>query len=293
MFKSILVPATGFSGGPIVLETALAVARTFGSHLDCVHVRPDPSQIFMQAAGYDIGMGTGTTFIIGDIAAVLQEEDRNRTARVKHVFETFCAQEKLEQISAPPCKRAPSSSWTEIMGREADVMMEQARVHDLTIMGHPTLSDSPMASLTGALLVGSGRPLLLAPKLVPAHIGETIAIAWKSTPEAARAVTAAMPFLSRARQVVLIAIAEHESVTVESADALAKTLRWHDISTEIRYLAHSAGSIHDTILMIAREAGADMLVMGGYSHTRLSELIFGGFTRHVLAGAQLPIFMAH
>jgi nucleotide-binding universal stress UspA family protein len=293
MFKSIFVPTTGFSNDPAALETALAVARTFGGHLDCVHVHPDPSQIFMQAAGYDVGMGTGAAFAVGDIATALQEEDSKRTERSRKTFDAFCLREKLEQVSVAPCPRAPTAAWTELMGREIDILTRQARVHDLTVIGHPTQWGGLTREMMGSMLLGSGRPLLLAPAKAPALLGETIAIAWKDTAESARAITAAMPFIAKARQIVLINIAEHDAATIEAVDALARNLRWHDVQTDIRYLAHPCGSIHDTILTIAKEVSADMLVMGGYSHSRVSELIFGGFTRHVLAGTELPILMAH
>jgi nucleotide-binding universal stress UspA family protein len=291
MFKSIFVPTTGFSNDPATLETALAVARAFGGHLDCVHVRPDPEQLAMQAASYDVGMGTA--FATAGIVEIFQEEDRKQTARAKKIYDAFRQREKLDEVAAPPCALCPSSSWAELMGRENDILLTQARVHDLTVVGHPTHWGGLTRETVGGMLVGGGRPLLLATEKAPGHFGETIAVAWKDTPEAARAVTAAMPFLTRARQIVLINIAEHENVTIEPVDALAKTLRWHNLSTEIRYLAHPCGSIHDTILTLANQAGADLLVMGGYSHTRLSERLFGGFTRHVLGGANLPILMAH
>lgn len=293
MLKSILVPTTGYSNDPATLETALAVARAFGGHLDCVHVRPDPSQILMQAAGYDMGMGTGAAFAVGDIADLLQKEDSKKTERAKKVYDAFRQREKLDEVDTPPCTHSPSISWAEMMGREEDILVAQARVHDLTVVGHPTHWGGLTRETAGAMLVGSGRPLLLAPAKAPAHLGDTIAVAWKDAPEAARAVTAAMPLLARAKQIVLINIAEHEEVTVEPVNALARSLRWHDLRAEVRYLAHPCGSMHDTILTTAREVGADLLVMGGYSHARLSERIFGGFTRHVLTGAPLPIFMAH
>lgn len=293
MFKSIFVPTTGFSSDPTALETALSVARIFGGHLDCTHVRPDPSQILIQAAGYDMGMGASSAFAVGDIAAVLQEEDRKRCERARQVFDAFCLREKPERVDNPPCSRRPSAAWNEITGREADVLIAQMRIHDLTVIGHPSSWSGLTRDIAASMLVGGGRPLLLAAAKAPALLGDTIAIAWKDTPEAARAVTAAMPFLDRAKRIVVINVAEHENVTVEGAEALARNLRWHNVPAEVRYLANPSGSMHDTILTIAREEGADMLVMGGYGHTRLSEFIFGGFTRHVLAGAEMPILMAH
>lgn len=292
MFKSIFVPTAGFANDPGALETALLVARIFGGHLDCAHVHPDPAQIVAQAAGYGWGMGAAT-FAVGDIITVVQEEDRKRGERARKIFEAFCKREKLERVETPPCAHFPTVAWSDLTGHELDILVSQARVHDLTVVGHPSKWEEHPREIAGAMLVGGGRPLLLAPAKAPAHIGRTIAVAWKDTPEAARAIGAAMPFLAQASRVVLINIAEHEQVTIESVEAAAKNLRWHGINTEVRYLANECGTVQDTILTIAGQEGADMLVMGGYGHSRVQEFIFGGFTRRVLAGAELPILMMH
>lgn len=293
MYKSIFVPTAGFASDPAALATALQVARIFGGHLDCSHVHPDPAQIVAQAAGYGWGMGAGTAFAVGDIITAIQDEDRNRADLARRTFDAFCQRENLERVDMPPCARHPTASWSDLTGRELDILVSQTRIHDLTVIGYPSQGESRAREVASALLVGGGRPLLLAPEKAPTGLGRTIAVAWKDTPEAARAVAAAMPFLAQASQVVLINIAEHESVTIESVEALARTLRWHDIETQVRYLAHDCGTIPDTINTISKEEGADMLVMGGYGHSRVREFIFGGFTRHVLAGPELPVLMMH
>lgn len=293
MFKSILVPTVGLSSDPVALETALLLARSFSGHLECVHVRPDPQQILIQAAGYDMGMGMGTQMVMGDLVDVLQREDKKRTERAQKTFEAFCKRETLPVTKVPNGAAGATAAWREVSGRESDILVAEARVHDLTVLGNPTALGGQVREAAGTVLVNSGRPLLLVPPKAPKKIGKSVAIAWKPSPEAARAVGAAMPLLAAAARVTIISIAENEDETASSAEALSTSLRWHGINAEISYMAHPAGSVHDTIIRSATDAKADLLIMGAYGHSRLSEFIFGGFTRHVLGGAAMPVLLAH
>ena len=125
MFKSILVPTMGFSSDPAALETALLVARHFGGHLDCIHVRPDPQQILVQAAGFDAGLGMGTQMVMGDLIDVLEKEDAKRTEQSRKVFEAFCTREKLQIAPTPPGpQHGATAAWLESTGREIDLLTE-------------------------------------------------------------------------------------------------------------------------------------------------------------------------
>jgi nucleotide-binding universal stress UspA family protein len=294
MFKSILVPTIGFSSDPAALESAILIARRFDAHLDCLHARPDPQQILVQAAGFDMGMGMGTQMVMGDLIDVLQKEDVKRTEKSRKVFETFCAREKLPLAPTPPgSHRGVTAGWQEFTGRELDILIDAARVHDVTVVAQMTPAGGLPRETSGTMLVKSGRPLLLAPARAPKELGRRIAIAWKNTPEAARAVGAAMPLIEKADHVTIISIAESEEETITSAEALATSLRWHGTNVDVSYMAHPGGSIHDTILRATKDDRADLLVMGGYGHSRVSEFVFGGFTRHVLAGVPLPVLLVH
>jgi nucleotide-binding universal stress UspA family protein len=123
-------------------------------------------------------------------------------------------------------------------------------------------------------------------------VPETIAIAWKATPQAARALTAASPFLSMAKQIVVLTVAEDQRAPEEEADRLMAGLQWQGVPVLVRHLRPHAHSAADTLLSAAGEHAA-LVVMGGYGHSRLREWIFGGFTLRVLRGADVPVLMAH
>jgi nucleotide-binding universal stress UspA family protein len=122
---------------------------------------------------------------------------------------------------------------------------------------------------------------------------DTVVIAWKATAEAARAVTAAMPFLSLAKQIIIITVAENETtIEEEGAVRLMANLRWDGFNASVRRLQPGAQGAEETLLAAAGEEAA-LLVMGGYGHSRLREWIFGGFTHRILHSAEIPVLIAH
>ena len=126
--------------------------------------------------------------------------------------------------------------------------------------------------------------------LVP--VGETIAIAWNGSVEAARAVSAAMPFLTKAREVhILTAKDAHEPA--ENAD-FSDYLAWHGIRAAFHAIRPVEGvGTGELVLEAARDQGADLLVMGGYGRAPWREMIFGGTTRQVVGMSRLPLLLAH
>jgi nucleotide-binding universal stress UspA family protein len=147
-------------------------------------------------------------------------------------------------------------------------------------------------TLENALLNG-GRPLLIPASEPISVLPDIVVIAWKATPEAARAVTAARPFLAVAKQIVIMTVAEDETRSEEEvASRLMAGFRWHGFPVSVRCLEPNTDGPAETMLATAREEAA-LLVMGGYGHSRLRERIFGGFTRRILHGATVPVLITH
>ena len=162
---------------------------------------------------------------------------------------------------------------------------------DLVITPRATGAEGLASATLEAVLLDSGRPILIpAAAAMPAKF-ERIAIAWKPTPEAVRAVTAAMPFLALAREIV-VATVEEAGAGREEADRLVRNLRWHGLQATTLSLKPGAEGAAATLLAAIGNR-ADLLVMGGYGHSRLREWVFGGFTQLVLADAPLPVLIAH
>jgi nucleotide-binding universal stress UspA family protein len=141
--------------------------------------------------------------------------------------------------------------------------------------------------------MATGRPVLIAPASAPARVSGTVAIAWKNRPEAARAVAAAQPFVQMADRVIVLSVDEDAETDEGSCERLRYALSWHNPKTTVQRLKRDERPAVETMLAAAGAVEADVLVMGGYGHSRVREVIFGGFTRRVLTGADLPILMAH
>jgi len=285
MIKTILVPATGGDGDPSVFASALAVARRFDAHLEFLHVRPD-------AAAMAVGMaadGGGAT-MVGSLITRLEEEADQREKKADRQFQSFCQREALALCEAPPAPPGPSAWWFREVGAEPYWVTEYGRAADLLVIGRPGQGGS-LETVEGAL-IDSGRPLLIPAATPLVSVPETVVIAWKATREAARAVTAALPILQIAKQIVIMTVAEDHSALEEETERLMAALRWRGVPVTVRHLQPDGQDAADKLLAAAREHAA-LLVMGGYGHSRLREWIFGGFTQHVLGGAELPVLMAH
>jgi nucleotide-binding universal stress UspA family protein len=284
MINTILVPATGGDGDISVFASALTVARRFGAHLQFLHVRPDAAAVAVSMAAD----GGGAT-IVGSLLTRLEEEADQREKEANQQFQSFCQREALALCDAPPAPPGSSARWFREIGAEPYWVTEYGRAADLLVIGRP--GSGSLETIEG-VLVDSGRPLLIPAATPLAAVPETVVIAWKATREAARAVTAALPFLQIAKQIVIITVAEDHSTLENEAERLMAGLRWRGVPVTVRHLQPEGHNGADKLLTAAREHAA-LLVMGGYGHSRLREWIFGGFTQHVLGGCEMPVLMAH
>jgi nucleotide-binding universal stress UspA family protein len=285
MIKTILVPSTGRDTDNAVFASALAVARPFAAHLDVLHVRVDAAAMAVTMAAE-----AGGATMVGGLINQIEAEAAQREEAAKQLFERFCEREGLAIEDAPPGSSGPSAQWVRQIGAEPDWVTEYGRAADLLVIGRPPDGDS-LDTIEGALLE-SGRPVLIPSAAPLAALPETMVIAWKAAPEAARAVTAAMPFLAIAKQIQILTVAEEQGVSDEEAARLVTNLRRHGLQASARHLQPDPRGAADTLLTAAGEQAA-LVVMGAYGHSRLREWIFGGFTQHVLRGAEVPVLMMH
>jgi len=288
MFRYILVPATGFKTDAPVFHIAAALARISGAHLMFLHVRPDVEKVVVPVASAEFGGGSG----MAELVDSLKQEAVTRYDKAKIMVETFCAQTSIV-MSAAPLDGAPSAEWRVETGDETDWLSVYGRVADLLVLGRMRGAKTVPMDVLDAALMETGHPLLIVPAQTPEQIGQTVAIAWKDTAEAASAVSAALPLLVAAQRVIILSIEEDPERDAAACERLNQVLLWHNRSTTVRRLKAAGCDPADTLLKAATELGADLLVMGGYGHSRMREVVFGGFTRRVLQAADLPVLMAH
>ena len=287
MIKTILVAATGSQTDDAVFTSALAAARAFNAHLDFLHVRVDAAAM-VAAMATD---GSGAAMVSGLVERI-DEEATRREDTGRQLFERFCERERLAITNTPAGQQSPTAQWLRQTGDEAYWVREYGRAADLLVIGHPNDDQGISIDTIEAALVGTGRPVLIVPAAPLASLPETIVIAWKAAPEAARAVTAAMPLLSKAKRVLIVTVAEEQGLSDEEAARLMTSLSWHGLNASTRHLRPERLGAADTLLAAAAEENA-LVVMGAYGHSRLREWVFGGFTEHVLHRAAVPVLMMH
>jgi nucleotide-binding universal stress UspA family protein len=147
------------------------------------------------------------------------------------------------------------------------------------------------------VLFGAGRPMLLVPEApVLERAWERFIVGWNASAEAMRAVSASLPLLMRAKEVV-VATVDAKPSQAGHAEApgheLAQHLARHGVKTDVRNLDGRGRSVEAALVDEAVALSADALVIGAYGHSRAREFLFGGVTRALLAHAQLPLLLSH
>lgn len=172
-----------------------------------------------------------------------------------------------------------------------------ARTSDLVIAGQPASMDSVDAELLIGALFGGGRPCLMIPRWIKPHTwGKRVFIAWKGTPEAARAVAGALPFIRKAENVRICCAnprGEREGEDEASLNRLATYLMRHGANVEPVVSATSWEGADKLIMSEIEGFNADLVVMGGYGHSRVRELVFGGLTEKMVREANTAVLFAH
>ena len=222
------------------------------------------------------------------IASALQDIDDQQRRLARSAF---------DQALAMP---GTAVEWAEIRG---DPMMaafaQQAFYADLMVLGQydpstDSSSDVPSDFAENVMLM-SGKPALILPYagVLPAVIGESVVIAWKPAREAARAVSAAMPLLKRARRVFILSWAgDDENVAGKRLD-LRGYLQLNGVEATWLEQGVEPAALGELLLSRSFDLDADLLVMGCYGHSRAREWVLGGTSRTVLESMTLPVLMAH
>jgi nucleotide-binding universal stress UspA family protein len=283
--RKLLLPLTGTAAGEAALATALSIARLWNAHVLALHVRVDSRDVAPLA-----GEGLSGA-MIEEMMTATERESLTRAQAVRTLFENFVAAHQVRVGEPAPGERAATASFAAVTGREEDLVAQQSRVADLTVVPHPEAAEDVSSSdALHAVLFDSGRPVLIAPKAAPETIGQRICIGWNGTAESAAAVMAAIPWLQRAEAVRILTADEYQRRGPAAPD-LADYLALHDIAAEVATFRPVDREVGAGMLRAADEFSADLLTMGAYSHSRLRQLILGGVTRHVLEHARLPVMM--
>ncbi|MSP29853.1 MAG: universal stress protein [Acetobacteraceae bacterium] len=284
--RKVLLPLTGTAAGEAALSTALMIARHWSAHVTALHVRVDARDVAPLA-----GEGLSGA-MIEEMMTATERESNDRAQAVRTMFERFITDHHVVVAEARAGAGHATASFAAVMGREEDLIAQQARLADLTVVPHPDSGEDVSSSdALHAVLFDSGRPVLIAPQKAPISIGTRVCLAWNGTAESAASALAALPWMQRA-DAVRILTAEGYQRRGPGAQELAAYLSLHGVDAEIATFAPVDREVGAGLLASARAFGCDLLSMGAYSHSRLRQLILGGVTRHVLERANLPVMMS-
>jgi len=274
-YKRIMVPLNGMDDAGQALRLAFDLGQRFEAEVIGLHAATETSS----ALPY---MGESMSgALLDNMVAALEKES--------------AARQQAAQAALDEARQAVSGNGQLMVrkGAEDDMLAQYGRLADLVVVARgasdTALSESPTMQ---AAIMNTGRPVLVAPPERAGTVARNIVVAWNGSAQAARALGAAMPLLSQADTVTLLQIDEGSGEGPPIEDAV-DYLAAHGCQAKALTQPHGHGSIGDDLLLAAHNQGADLLVMGAYSHSRLREFVFGGVTRHVMETANLPVLMAH
>jgi len=271
--KSILLPMDQSEQIPSALDTARLAATLFGSTVDGVALRPAFTEV-----------------VAGDMMAITMPsadwDEIEYCRNLRQTFDAHAAQHAGESTKGVRFRWRAGSTITDA------ALGNLARAYDLTVLSRPGSHGALMSTLESALF-DSGRPVLMAPPSSPKSLGQTVLIHWNASTEMSRAISMAMPILCKAERVMLLTV---EGSVVPGPAAAKDGLRYladHGIAATEKTLGARGQRPGEVILAEARAQGTDLLIKGAYTQSRFRQMIFGGATQHVLAAAELPVFLAN
>ncbi len=204
-----------------------------------------------------------------------------------------------EHFKAAVDAEGARAEWRSVDGDPARETCRHARYCDLTVTGQADPEDIASADslVIESLLLDSGRPLLIVPFIgIQRPALSTVLVAWNGSREATRAVNDALPLLAMADRVDVLVCgpdkSEAATAGIPAAD-IAQHLARHRVNAVAQHLPAEDLSVGDALLSRADDLGSELLVMGGYGHSRIRELLLGGVTRHILKHMTIPVLMAH
>lgn len=276
--KDVFVPAFANDSNDALVRALATLEQVKPAHFSAALVSALPEPIF-------VGDGLAGGIAIGEFIA--QEQRDARAA-----MDALTAELKRQDVAAE----------VRLLQGQSLTVCDEAAAHgrhaDLTVMLRPEITGPDIRrEVLEAVLMESGRPVLAIPHgWAPKPVFDTVFIAWNASREAARALGDAEPFLAQARAIVVATVDAKPSFRghgqAPGMDICAHLAR-RGYKVDLRNLASAGADRSSALLTAAQEAGADLIVMGGYGHSRLQQSLFGGVTRRLIDTCPVPLFMSH
>ena len=275
MIKDILVNLSVDGKRDAATDYAISVAAALNAHLAGVAFAYEP-----------VVPGTIFESTSASIVASFRAESKKAAK---------AAAERFDESTSRSGISAESRVIGANIGGTAEIFGRLARRYDLSIVRQTDSSGGAEALILEAALFESGRPLLVVPYIQTQGLKlDRALLCWDGSRHAARAFADALPLLARAKNIDVITIATKEDNKGEiSGTDMAHHLARHGLQVELKRIVAPDSDVANTILSLAADTSADLIVMGGYGHSRLREFVLGGATRGILASMTVPTLMSH
>lgn len=270
-FKDIVIHQGEDAHSERRLKAGMALAKKFDAHLTGVYVLSYPSV---------------PGFVQTELPSEIIEQRYNEIRAA--------GEAKRAEFDAATAAEGVSGEFRVMEGDMADAVSLCGRYSDLIVVGQPDPDHpAPTDALAEDLLLASGRPILVVPYAGNLNdMGRRVMVAWSGTREATRAVHDAMPMLQQAEEVVVFSVNPEDSDHIAGADICTHLAR-HGINATPRHIVAPDMRVGDSILSAVADNSVNLLVMGGYGHSRLRELAFGGATRAIMQSMTCTVMMSH
>jgi len=276
MIKDLVVnlAAGGSRGDPGTF--AVSVAETFRAHVAAIAFAHDP------IVPATLMGGIPTDFI--------------ESQRAEAEAAASAAIARFEEAARRAGVSAESRLLAASIAEASDQFGRIARRFDLAIVGQAEPEKAgPEELIAESALFEGGRPVLMVPYIQKTglELGKVV-VCWDGSRAAARAAGDALPFLARAQgiEVLIVACERGKSDEIPGAD-IGQHLARHGLKVEVKRIVATDSDVANTILSYVADVSADLIVMGGYGHSRLREFILGGVTRSILAAMTVPTLLSH
>jgi len=275
MVKDILV-TLGIGKHDAAGEYAISIAKQFNAHLVGVAVAYDP-----------VVPGT----VIGAIPPEVMEAQRadaEKNARA--------AVARFEKAADRAGVTVETHVINATVAGAGDQLGRLARRFDLAVVAQPEREEGFADEvLDESVLFESGRPVIVVPYIQKDGIAlNRVMVCWDGSRAATRAIADSMPFLRKAKQVDVVMVSNGKAKTDEVPGAdLGAHLARHGLKVDVKRVVSPDTDVASTVLSEAADTDADMIVMGGYGHSRLREMVLGGVTRGIFESMTVPTLMSH
>jgi nucleotide-binding universal stress UspA family protein len=203
-----------------------------------------------------------------------------------------------EKFRALAGKASRPAEWRSALELPTEFVLREGRAADLMIIGgtrHPILRDPYGSVDPGAVLLRAGRPILRVPPGIASLAGKRVAVAWRDTREARRAIVDALPFLRQAQAVAIVEFAEpgEEASARDRLEDVMQFLQRHGVNNAYERVRPIDVTVTNALFHFVQDDGIDLIVAGGYGHSRLGEWIFGGVTHDLLTASPVCCLLSH